>query len=152
MDLTRKLLPALENLIKDIDSKAVSVEGVIKTGRTHLMDAMPIRFDQCLSAWATQIDQDISLIESIIPKLSMLAQGGTAVGTGINAHPDFCVKFCEEISSVLGHNFQSSDNFFTHIATQDTIVALSGQLKTLAVSVMKISNDLRWMNSGPLAG
>ena len=82
----------------------------------------------------------------------MLAQGGTAVGTGINAHPDFSAKFCEEISSVIGHNFQSSDNFFTHIATQDTIVALSGQLKTLAVSVMKISNDLRWMNSGPLAG
>ena len=151
-EIKDKLMPALSHLRDTISQKAEDTRTFVKTGRTHLMDAMPIRFDQCLSAWATQIDQDISLIESIIPKLSMLAQGGTAVGTGINAHPDFSAKFCEEISCVIGHNFQSSDNFFTHIATQDTIVALSGQLKTLAVSVMKISNDLRWMNSGPLAG
>jgi len=151
-EIKDKLMPALSHLRDTISQKAKDTRTFVKTGRTHLMDAMPIRFDQCLSAWATQIDQDISLIESIIPKLSMLAQGGTAVGTGINAHPDFSAKFCEEISSVIGHNFQSSDNFFTHIATQDSIVALSGQLKTLAVSVMKISNDLRWMNSGPLAG
>ena len=147
-----KLLPSLVHLAKSISVKAKESKSFIKTGRTHLMDAMPIRFDQCLSAWETQINQNIDLIELMIPKLSLLAQGGTAIGTGINAHPKFSEEFCKEMSNLTGHQFKSSDNFFSQLGSQDTIVALSGHLKTTAVSMMKIANDLRWMNSGPLAG
>jgi fumarate hydratase class II len=151
-EIKAKLLPSLVHLAKSISVKAKESKSFIKTGRTHLMDAMPIRFDQCLSAWETQINQNIDLIELIIPKLSLLAQGGTAIGTGINAHPKFSEEFCKEMSNLTGHQFKSSDNFFSQLGSQDTIVALSGHLKTTAVSMMKIANDLRWMNSGPLAG
>ncbi len=151
-EIEAKLLPSLVHLAKSISVKAKESKSFIKTGRTHLMDAMPIRFDQCLSAWETQINQNIDLIELMIPKLSMLAQGGTAIGTGINAHPKFSEEFCKEMSNLTGHQFKPSDNFFTQLGSQDTIVALSGHLKTTAVSMMKIANDLRWMNSGPLAG
>jgi len=151
-EIKAKLLPSLVHLAKSISVKAKESKSFIKTGRTHLMDAMPIRFDQCLSAWETQINQNIDLIELMIPKLSTLAQGGTAIGTGINAHPKFSEEFCKEMSNLTGHQFKSSDNFFSQLGSQDTIVALSGHLKTTAVSMMKIANDLRWMNSGPLAG
>ena len=151
-EIKAKLLPSLVHLAKSISVKAKESKSFIKTGRTHLMDAMPIRFDQCLSAWETQINQNIDLIELMIPKLSKLAQGGTAIGTGINAHPKFSEEFCKEMSNLTGHQFKSSDNFFSQLGSQDTIVALSGHLKTTAVSMMKIANDLRWMNSGPLAG
>ena len=151
-EIEAKLLPSLVHLAKSISVKAKESKSFIKTGRTHLMDAMPIRFDQCLSAWETQINQNIDLIELMIPKLSLLAQGGTAIGTGINAHPKFSEEFCKEMSNLTGHQFKSSDNFFSQLGSQDTIVALSGHLKTTAVSMMKIANDLRWMNSGPLAG
>ena len=151
-EIKAKLLPSLVHLAKSISVKAKESKSFIKTGRTHLMDAMPIRFDQCLSGWETQINQNIDLIELMIPKLSMLAQGGTAIGTGINAHPKFSEEFCKEMSNLTGHQFKSSDNFFSQLGSQDTIVALSGHLKTTAVSMMKIANDLRWMNSGPLAG
>ncbi len=151
-EIKAKLLPSLVHLAKSISVKAKESKSFIKTGRTHLMDAMPIRFDQCLSAWETQINQNIDLIELMIPKLSLLAQGGTAIGTGINAHPKFSEEFCKEMSNLTGHQFKSSDNFFSQLGSQDTIVALSGHLKTTAVSMMKIANDLRWMNSGPLAG
>ena len=151
-EIKTKLLPSLLHLVKSISEKAKESKSFIKTGRTHLMDAMPIRFDQCLSAWETQINQNIDLIELMIPKLSKLAQGGTAIGTGINAHPKFSEEFCKEMSNLTGHQFKPSDNFFSQLGSQDTIVALSGHLKTTAVSMMKIANDLRWMNSGPLAG
>ena len=151
-EIKTKLLPSLLHLVKSISEKAKESKSFIKTGRTHLMDAMPIRFDQCLSAWETQINQNIDLIELMIPKLSLLAQGGTAIGTGINAHPKFSEEFCKEMSNLTGHQFKPSDNFFSQLGSQDTIVALSGHLKTTAVSMMKIANDLRWMNSGPLAG
>lgn len=151
-EIKAKLLPSLVHLANSISVKAKESKSFIKTGRTHLMDAMPIRFDQCLSAWETQINQNIDLIELMIPKLSKLAQGGTAIGTGINAHPKFSEEFCKEMSNLTGHQFKSSDNFFSQLGSQDTIVALSGHLKTTAVSMMKIANDLRWMNSGPLAG
>ena len=116
------------------------------------MDAMPVRFSQSLMSWASQIEQNIDLIRAIQPKLQSLAQGGTAVGTGINAHSEFADEFACQISSSSGLNFKAGENFFTLIGTQDTAVALSGQLKAVAVSMMKIANDLRWMNSGPLAG
>ncbi|MAA54179.1 MAG: aspartate ammonia-lyase [Porticoccaceae bacterium] len=150
--LEQKLLPALRHLANAIEAKADSVDIYIKTGRTHLMDAMPVRMGQSVRSWGTQIKQNIELIESVRPLLITLAQGGTAVGTGINAHHRFAALFCEFLSNNTSTTFCAAENFFTHIGTQDVAVALSGKLKTVAVSIMKISNDLRWMNSGPLAG
>ncbi|ALO35095.1 class II fumarate hydratase [Colwellia sp. MT41] len=150
--LERKLLPALVLLQQTIEVKAQDLDSYVKTGRTHLMDAMPVRFSQSLLSWASQIEQNIHLLRSLQPKLQLLAQGGTAVGTGINAHVDFADEFARQLSGTTGLTFKAGDNFFFLIGTQDTVVALSGQLKTLAVSIMKIANDLRWMNSGPLAG
>ncbi|MDC3152754.1 class II fumarate hydratase [SAR86 cluster bacterium] len=152
MDLTRKLLPALENLIKDIDSKAISTEGVIKTGRTHLMDAMPIDFAEEIRAWSSQLKSSKEMLHILENKLLQLPQGGTAVGSGINAHKQFAKNFSMEVSKLLGHKFVPSKNFYHELSAQDTSVQLSGELKNLAIVLMKISNDLRWMNSGPLAG
>ena len=152
MDLTSKLLPALENLIKDIDSKAVSVEGVIKTGRTHLMDAMPIDFAEEIGAWSSQLKSSKGMLHILENKLLQLPQGGTAVGSGINAHKQFAKNFSIEVSKLLKHKFVPSKNFYHELSAQDTSVQLSGELKNLAIVLMKISNDLRWMNSGPLAG
>jgi fumarate hydratase class II len=148
----RDLLPALEGLKQTIEVKAQDLDSYVKTGRTHLMDAMPVRFSQSLMSWASQIEQNIDLLRAIQPKLQLLAQGGTAVGTGINAHADFANEFARQLSLTTGLTFKPADNFFPLIGTQDTAVALSGQLKTVAASIMKIANDLRWMNSGPLAG
>ncbi|MBT6780661.1 MAG: class II fumarate hydratase [Porticoccaceae bacterium] len=152
VEVRERLLPALEHLHEVILVKAKKVDHHIKTGRTHLMDAMPVRLSQSLLSWATQIEQNIYFIKATLPKLQTLAQGGTAVGTGINAHPDFAFEFNKYLSAETGIEFSPADNLFTHINTQDVIVSLSGQLKTTAVSIMKIANDLRWMNSGPLAG
>ncbi|AQS40293.1 fumarase, class II [Shewanella psychrophila] len=152
MELENRLLPALEHLLKVIKHKADEVDHHIKTGRTHLMDAMPVRMSQSLLSWASQIEQNIDLIDAIKPRLQSLAQGGTAVGTGINAHEDFAAEFNRQLSEATNITFTPASNFFSHIGTQDIAVSLSGQLKTTAVSMMKIANDLRWMNSGPLAG
>jgi len=152
LEVTNKLLPSLKHLHSTIVTKAEQVDHHIKTGRTHLMDAMPVRLSQSLLSWASQIEQNIFFIEAVLPKLQTLAQGGTAVGTGINAHPEFAAAFNRQLSADTGIAFSPADNLFTHINTQDVVVALSGQLKTTAVSIMKIANDLRWMNSGPLAG
>ena len=152
VEVTNKLLPSLKHLHSTIVTKAKQVDHHIKTGRTHLMDAMPVRLSQSLLSWASQIEQNIFFIEAVLPKLQTLAQGGTAVGTGINAHPEFAAAFNRQLSADTGIAFSPADNLFTHINTQDVVVALSGQLKTTAVSIMKIANDLRWMNSGPLAG
>lgn len=146
------LLPALMHLSKVIKDKAATLKHLTKTGRTHLMDAMPVRFDQELGGWARQIDNDIARIESTLPRLNALALGGTAVGTGINADPRFGKAVAEHLSRKTGFNFITSPNYFESLSSQDTAVEVSGQLRTLAVSLMKISNDLRWMNSGPLAG
>jgi fumarate hydratase class II len=150
--LSENLLPALYHLTETLHQKADAVKHIIKTGRTHLMDAMPIRLSQCLNAWAAQIQHNVDNIKQLQPSLQQLAQGGTAVGTGINTHPGFAKLFCRELSAKTGVLFTPADNFFSHISSQDTAVALSGQLKTTAVSLMKIANDLRWMNSGPLTG
>ncbi|MAJ87444.1 MAG: class II fumarate hydratase [Cellvibrionales bacterium TMED148] len=152
LELDTKLLPALKHLTQAIEEKAESVDGYVKTGRTHLMDAMPVRMGQSLRSWGTQINQNIELLESVRPILKSLAQGGTAVGTGVNAHHQFSALFCKCLSNNTSITFCPADNFFTHIGTQDIAVALSGKLKGSAVSIMKIANDLRWMNSGPLAG
>ena len=154
MDLTKKLYPALDNLINDIQKKADSIRGTIKTGRTHLMDAMPIDFAEELLAWSSQLESSKDMLEVLEKKLLELPQGGTAVGSGINAHKKFSQYFAKEMTSLLGkkHKFVASKNFYHELSSQDCSVQLSGELKNLALILMKISNDLRWMNSGPLNG
>lgn len=146
------LLPGLSHLAESIEQKAASLDDVTKTGRTHLMDAMPIRMSQELGAWALQIRNGIDRINSALPRVYKLALGGTAVGTGINADPQFAEKFSQVLSAETGLPFKPNDSFFESLSTQDAMVELSGQMKVIAVSLMKIANDLRWMNSGPLAG
>lgn len=152
MELEASLLPALSHLETTLRDKAGRVDAYVKTGRTHLMDAMPVRLSQSLLSWASQVAQNIEALRSLQPALQSLAQGGTAVGTGINAHPQFAELFNARLSARTGIPFRPAENLFSRIGTQDTAVSLSGQLKATAVSVMKIANDLRWMNSGPLAG
>ncbi len=152
MALTKKLLPALEGLITIIEVKAESVAQYCKTGRTHLMDAMPVGMDQSLFAWAAQLKQQVNTLRSLQPAIQTLAQGGTAVGTGVNAHPEFAATFSDSLHRLTDIEFTPADNFFALIGSQDTAVTLSGATKSLAVTLMKIANDLRWMNSGPLAG
>ncbi|KPL92590.1 class II fumarate hydratase [Vibrio sp. L5-1] len=147
-----KLLPALTHLSAALTVKQQELAEVVKTGRTHLMDAMPITFAQELGGWKFQIEHAKQAIESSLPAIKALAQGGTAVGTGINADPRFADKFASNLSQSTKISFTSSENFFFNLSSQDAIVAFSGQLKTAAVAILKISNDLRWMNSGPLAG
>lgn len=150
--LKQELLPSLSHLYRVIGNRASELKDVCKTGRTHLMDAMPVRMDQSLSGWQAQIGQQIKALNAHQPAIQTLALGGTAVGTGINAHPDFSAIFNEKLTTLSGVPFQPADNYFALIASQDTAVTLSGLLKSTAVTLMKISNDLRWMNSGPLAG
>ncbi|NIW23133.1 MAG: aspartate ammonia-lyase [Gammaproteobacteria bacterium] len=150
--VTETLLPALDHLAAVTERKAHLLADVVKTGRTHLMDAMPVRLDQELSGWATQIRAGYQRIAGTLARLSGLAQGGTAVGTGINAHPEFGVRVAASLAAKTGIAFRPPDDYFEALSCQDTAVELSGQLKTMAVSLMKIANDLRWMNSGPLAG
>ncbi|MGH8370237.1 MAG: lyase family protein, partial [Gammaproteobacteria bacterium] len=152
LEAKERLLPALDHLARVIETKSRETSRIIKTGRTHLMDAMPVSLGQELSGWAAQIRHGIARIEAVSPRLHALAQGGTAVGTGINAHPEFGKRVAAELAKRTGIAFRSSDNYFESMSSQDTAVELSGQLKTVAVSLTKIANDLRWMNSGPLAG
>jgi len=152
LELHRDLLPALDHLAGEIDAKGEQCHDIVKTGRTHLMDAMPVRMSQEMGAWATQLRSGAARLEAVLPRLTRLAQGGTAVGTGINAHPDFGRRFAAQLAERTGIPFLPSEDYFESLSCQDTAVELSGQLKTVAVSLMKIANDLRWMNSGPLAG
>jgi fumarate hydratase class II len=152
IELKTTLLPALEHLVAAIDAKARELAGIVKTGRTHLMDAMPVRLDQELGGWAAQLRADVQRLTAVLPRLTGLAQGGTAVGTGINAHPKFGEQFAAALAKQTGIDFHPAADYFEALSCQDTAVELSGQLKTTAVSMMKIANDLRWMNSGPLAG
>jgi fumarate hydratase class II len=150
--VSEELLPALQQLQEAIEAKAHETDEVVKTGRTHLMDAMPVRLGQELSGWAAQIAAGRARLSESLERLARLAQGGTAVGTGINAHPRFGAKVAVLLSEHTGFEFAPSDNHFAAMSSQDTAVELSGQMRVLAVTLMKIANDLRWMNSGPLAG
>jgi fumarate hydratase, class II len=152
LTLAKDLLPALAHLADTLERKAAEMRDIVKTGRTHLMDAMPIRLDQEISAWTAQVRLGIERLESALPRLRQLAQGGTAVGTGINAHPELGRCVAHELSRMTGIPFEPKPNPFEGLSSQDATVEASGQLKTVAVSLMKIANDLRWMNSGPLAG
>ncbi len=147
-----KLLPAIDHIHGVLLERAGELSEVAKTGRTHLMDAMPVTLGQELEAWAAQMDSARSRIRDALVRVRRLPQGGTAVGTGINAHPEFGQHVAKALTASAGFEFVSADNKFEGIGSQDAAVELSGQLKALAVSLMKMANDLRWMNSGPLAG
>ena len=150
--LEEQLLPALDNLVSTLADKEAAVKGIVKTGRTHLMDATPIRLDQEMSAWRHLIQDNIERLRETQKRLQRLPQGGTAVGTGINADPQFSQLICANLSTITAIHFEPMPNLFVGLSSQDTAVELSGQLNVLATSLMKIANDLRWMNSGPLAG
>ncbi len=152
LQIRRRLLPALDHLHELIVSRAQELDDVVKTGRTHLMDAMPVRMGQELAGWAAQVRQGIERIEASLPRLQELAVGGTAVGTGINAHPEFGQRVAARLAAETGIALRTGHNHFRDLSCQDAAVEMSGQLRTLAVSLTKIANDLRWMNSGPLAG
>jgi fumarate hydratase class II len=152
LTVSEKLLPALAHLRKMLDARARELKKVAKTGRTHLMDAMPVTFGQELGGWSAQIRSNIERLTDALKRVRRLPQGGTAVGTGINADPELGPRVCTELTRLTGVRFESADNYFEGISSQDAAVELSGALKTLACSLMKIANDLRWMNSGPLAG
>ena len=150
--LKESLLPALNNIISSLGHKSDSLQDVVKTGRTHLMDAMPITLAQEVNGWKHQLQKVRDRIEESQGRLSCLAQGGTAVGTGINAHPDFAEKFVKNISEKTSIDFRVSPSYFEAMSSQDSSLELSSHLRSLATCLIKISNDLRWMNSGPLAG
>ncbi|TNJ34466.1 class II fumarate hydratase [Arenimonas terrae] len=147
-----RLLPALKHLRATIDKRARGLGKVVKTGRTHLMDAMPLTLAQELGAWSAQLASGTERIQDSLKRMQRLPIGGTAVGTGINADPRFGKRVAAALSRLSGARFVQADNLFEGIASQDAAVELSGQLNVLAVALMKIGNDLRWMNSGPLAG
>jgi fumarate hydratase class II len=146
------LSPALKHLRRTIEGKAKSLRAVVKTGRTHLMDAMPLTFGQEFGAWAAQLASAEARIGDASKRMRRLPIGGTAIGTGINADPRFGKAMAKALSTLAGTKFESAADKFEGIAAQDDSVELSGQLNALAVALMKICNDLRWMNSGPLAG
>jgi len=152
LDTQRLLLPSLGSLIKVIDKKALSLRGQVKTGRTHLMDAMPIDFSQELSGWSSQLKAVKKSIISAAKEIAYLPQGGTAIGTGVNAHKDFGKIFASEVSKLTKLNVKSSTNYFKSLSAQDSAAQLSSSVKNLSLVLTKISNDLRWMNSGPLTG
>ncbi|MCH8301276.1 MAG: class II fumarate hydratase [Proteobacteria bacterium] len=147
-----ELLPALRHLAATLEKKADELGATVKTGRTHLMDAMPVTLGQELSGWRSQIDHASERLTDTMKRLTALALGGTAVGTGINAHPKFGAKVATLLAERTGVAFRQADSLFEGLSSQDAAVETSGQLRVLAVSLMKIANDLRWMNSGPLAG
>lgn len=152
MQTREVLLPALVHLNTTLLQRSSELSEIIKTGRTHLMDAMPVRLGQEISGWAYQVEQGIERIESCLPRLAKLAIGGTAVGTGINTHPEFGKRMAERLSERTGFSFVEADNHFAAQAAMDTATELSGHLKTTASGLMKIANDLRLMNSGPFSG
>jgi fumarate hydratase class II len=152
LEAAGSLIPALRHVQQTIDRRAAETDRVVKTGRTHLMDAVPIRLGQELGGWSAQVAYGVARLESSMPRLLELALGGTAVGTGVNAPPEFGGRVAAKLATKTGLPFVTSPNYFLSLSSQDAAVELSGQLKTIAASLMKISSDLRWMNSGPQAG
>lgn len=152
MGIEQHLLPALAYLGAMISRRITQVGAIVKTGRTHLMDAMPLTFGQEMSGWRAQVEHGSARVMEGRTRLQAIALGGTAVGTGVNAHPRFALRASRYLAVKSGVEVKPSPNYFESLSSQDAAVELSGQLKTLATSLMKISNDLRWMNSGPLAG
>src|ERR1700720_3740305 len=146
------LIPAVTRLRDAIDAKAREFQDVVKIGRTHLMDATPLTVGQEISGWVSLLDRDIERLKLVLPGLYDLAIGGTAVGTGLNAHPEFAERAAKKIAELTGLPFESHPNKFAALSAHDEIVFASGALKTLAASLMKIANDIRWLASGPRCG
>jgi fumarate hydratase class II len=151
-ETVHRLLPKIKMLRSALDAKAKEFKDIVKIGRTHLMDAVPLTLGQEFSAYVDQLDHDIRRIEGVLPDLYELALGGTAVGTGLNTHPQFAERSAREIAKLTGLPFVSAPNKFAALAAHDAIVMASGALKTLACSLMKIANDIRWLGSGPRCG
>lgn len=152
MAIQNELLPNLCTFRQALHEKEQEFSSIVKVGRTHLMDATPLTLGQEFSGYVSQIDHCIEAIENTFPHLSEIALGGTAVGTGLNTHPDYAIKVADEISKLTGIRFITSPNKFESLASSDTMVEVSGALKRLACALMKIANDIRWMASGPLCG
>jgi len=150
--LLHKLIPALDRLHGVLTEKAAETMDVVKIGRTHLMDATPITIGQEISGWARQVELGTGRLEAAIPRLAELAIGGTAVGTGLNTHPEFGCRVAQALSKAYGIEFHEASNHFEAQAAQDAAVELSGALKVLAVSLLKIANDVRLLNAGPRCG
>ncbi len=150
--ITGRLMPAVRALHSTLASKAIEFEGYIKSGRTHLMDATPVTLGQEFSGYTQQLSNALSRLELVLPGLYELALGGTAVGTGLNTHPEFAVRSAETIALLTNLPFVSAPNKFESLAAHDALVFAHGALKTLAASLMKIANDIRWMASGPRCG
>ncbi|WP_088892025.1 class II fumarate hydratase [Leptolyngbya ohadii] len=151
-EITHRLLPAVTQLKDALAKQAADFEDIIKIGRTHLMDAVPLTLGQEFSAYVSQLEKDLARIQTTLPDLYELAIGGTAVGTGLNTHPEFADRVAAEISRLTGLPFVAAPNKFAALAAHDAIVMTSSALKTLAVSLMKIANDIRWLGSGPRCG
>ena len=151
-EITQKLLPAVETLAAILQNKTSEFKNIIKIGRTHLMDAVPLTLGQEFSGYATQIERGCQRIAQCLPRLYELVLGGTAVGTGLNTHPEFAVRTAQKIAELTGLPFVSAGNKFEALAAHDTMVETSGALKTFAVSLTKIANDIRWLSSGPRCG
>ncbi|MEX1993415.1 MAG: class II fumarate hydratase [Steroidobacteraceae bacterium] len=152
LELRDRLLPALDRLSRAIAKRASEVGEAVKTGRTHLMDALPITVGQEMRAWQSQVEDAAARLRDVLPRLQRLALGATAVGSGVNAHPRFAGMAIARLAARTGLALLPAPDRFASLAAQDTAVELSGQLRGAAVALLKISNDLRWMNSGPLAG
>jgi fumarate hydratase class II len=150
--VAQALIPAVEQLRDTLDAKARQFADVVKIGRTHLMDATPLTVGQEMSGWVSLLDRDVARLNEVLPGLYDLAIGGTAVGTGLNAHPEFAQRAARKIAELTGLPFASHPNKFAALSAHDEIVFASGALKTLAASLMKIANDVRWLASGPRAG
>lgn len=150
--IERRLKPAIRRLRDTLAEKSQRYMDIVKIGRTHLQDATPITLGQEISGWVAQLDHGLAHVEAALPHLSELAIGGTAVGTGLNAHPEFGVRCAQELSRLTGFSFVSAPNKFEALAANDALVAAHGALKTLAASLMKIANDVRWLASGPRCG
>lgn len=150
--IVHHLLPAMAHLRDGLAAKATEFDDIVKIGRTHLMDAVPLTLGDEFSAWAHQLDKDMGRVRGTLPDLYELALGGTAVGTGLNTHPDFARRAADEIAEITGLPFVPAANFFEALAAHDAIVQASGTLKTVAVSLMKIANDIRLLGSGPRTG
>jgi fumarate hydratase class II len=152
LDLKHRLRPAVGELREALAAKARQYANLIKSGRTHLMDATPITLGQEFSGYVAQLDDDLRRLEQALPDLCKLAIGGTAVGTGLNTHPRFAELVCAEIARETKMPFVPAENKFAALAAHDAVVAASGAVRTLACSLMKIANDIRWMASGPRCG
>lgn len=151
-ELEGRLLPAMEALFEVLDAKAKAFQDVVKIGRTHLQDATPLTVGQEISGWASQMAHGIARVKAALPHLYELALGGTAVGTGLNTHPEYAVRVAAKIAELTGRSFVSAPNKFESLAAHDAVAFASGALRTVAGSLMKIANDVRWLASGPRCG